>query len=267
MCTVFAQVPDDMTKTRHLSLLPPLRELSPQKDGPLHVGWQQLRAALRGASIAPGLLARSLHPRLGPAARLLPTPKAIVDLLDGYFGSEARGQHDEGRFLVIREDGGLSARKIVARLRQLVPELGPLTLVEETRRNGTTLVIRTTGAFIEVEPLDVDREMIAPGWTRRVVTVDALVVAANKLLKFYGEPIRFLPVASEDGVNAYLAVDRDGAEVLDSIYFWGEDLDDLDNFAQWRRESSVVRTRTALGFEEAPTTEHEIEVDVEVDVA
>lgn len=254
-----------MTKTRHLSLLPPLRELSPQKDGPLHVGWQQLRAALRGAEIAPGLLVRSMHPRLGPAARLLPTPKAIVDLLDGYFSTEARGLKEEGRFFVFREGERLSARKIVARLRQLVPELGPLTLVEETRKNGTRLVIRTTGAFIEVEPLDVDVEVIAPGWTRRVVTVDALVVAVNKLLKFYGEPIRFLPVASEDGVNAFLAVDRNGAEMLDRIYFWDDDIDELDDFAQWVRESSVVRTRVALGLDETPT--EEVEVEVEVDVA
>jgi hypothetical protein len=126
-------------------------------------------------------------------------------------------------------------------------------------------VIRTTGAFIEVEALDVDVEVIAPGWTRRVVTVDALVVAANKLLKFYGEPIRFLPVASDDGVNAYLAVDRDGAEMLDRIYLWDDDLDELDNFAQWVRESSVVRTRVALGLEQAPR--EDIEVEVEVDVA
>ncbi len=259
---MLAHIPSEMTKTRHLSLLPPLRELNPQKDGPLHVGWQQLRAALRGAGVAPGLLTRSLHPRLGPAARLLPTPRAIVNLLDGYFSTEARGQRDEGRFLVFREDEGLTARRLVARLRQLLPELGPLTLVEETRKNEKRLVIRTTGAFIEVEPLDVDVEQIAPGWTRRVVTVDALVVAVNKLLKFYGEPVRLLPVASEDGVNAYLAVDRDGAEVLDRIYFWDEDLDDLDHFAQWVRESSFVRTRAALGLEDALTTEHEVEVDV-----
>lgn len=237
------------SKARRLSLLPPLRELDPHRDGPLHVGWQQLRAALRGAEVAPGLLVRSLHSRLGPAARLLPTPRAVVDLLDGYFGGEGRGSLDEGRFLLFREGERLSARKIVARLRQLVPELGPLTLVEETGRNGSRLVIRTTGAFIEVEPLDVDVEHIAPGWTRRVITVDALVVAANRLLKFYGEPIRFLPLASEDGVNAYLAVSRHGAEMLDRIDFWDEPIEDLDGFAQWVRESSVVR-RKDVGLEE-----------------
>jgi len=192
-----------------------------------------------------------MHPRLGPNARLLPKPGAIVDLLDGYFGGEARGQLDEGRFFVFREGERLSARKIVKRLRQQLPELGPISLVEETRRNGDRLVIRTTGAFIEVEPLDVDVEVLEPGWTRRVVTVDSLVVAANKLLKFYGEPIRFLPVASEDGVNAFLAVDRNGAEMLDRIDFWDEPLEDLDNFAQWVRESSVVRRRTDIGLEEA----------------
>jgi len=228
---------------RSLSLLPPLRELSPRKDGPLHVGWQQFRAALRGAGIAPGLLRRSLHPRLGPAARLLPTPRAVVDLLDGYLSTEARGQRAEGRFFVYREGERLSARKMVTRLRALVPELGPITLAEETRNGKSRFVIRTTGAFIEVDALDVDLEVIEPGWTRRVVTVDALVVAVNKMLKFYGEDIRFLPVASEDGVNAFLAVDEEGAEVLERICFWDGPLDELDDFAQWAREVSGVYRR------------------------
>lgn len=209
----------------------------------MHIGWQQFRAALRGARVAPGLLSRSLHPRLGPDARLVPTPRSVVDLLDGYLSNEARGQRAEGRFFVYREGERLSARKMVARMRALVPELGPITLAEETRGGRSRFVIRTTGAFIEVDSLDVDLEVLEGGWARRVVTVDALVVAVNKMLKFYGETIRFLPVASEDGVNAFLAVDEAGAEVLERVLFWDGPLEELEDFAQWQREGSGVYRR------------------------
>ncbi len=220
-----------MAPTRRHLLPSVLRELSPELDGPLHVGWQRLRAALRGARVAPGLVSRSLHTRLGPSARVCPTEDAVVALLDTYLSREARGQLDEGRLLVVREGERVSARRVVSRVRGVAPELGPLTLCEERSR----LLLRTTGAFIEVERHAIIEENVGEGtgWTKRTVTVDTLVGAANRMLRFYGETFRFLPLASSDDVNAYLAVDLDGARILDRVDLWAEALDELDPFAAW----------------------------------
>jgi hypothetical protein len=220
-----------MMSPRSRSTLPPaLRNLTPELDGPLHVGWQRIRAALRGAGLAPGLIARSLHARLGPNARLLPTETATIDLLEGYFRVEARGQLAEGRFFMVREEERLTARRIVARLRALFPELGPLALSEE--RKGR-LFLRTTGAFIEIASEAVHEQEVSHGWVRRTVTVDAIVDAVNRLLRFYDEPLRLLPLASPDGVNAFLAADQRAALLLDTVDLWAEAIEDLDGFAAW----------------------------------
>jgi hypothetical protein len=231
-----------MAPTRRHLLPSVLRELSPELDGPLHVGWQRLRAALRGANVAPGLVSRSFHARLGPSARLCPTEDAVVELLDAYYTREARGQLAEGRFLVVREGERVSARRVVSRLRGIAPELGPLTLCEERGK----LLLRTTGAFIEVEPRHIREEHVGSvGWVRRTVSVDTIVAAANRMLRFYGEPYRFLPVASSDDLNAYLAADAGGAALLDRVDLWAEPLEDLGGFAAWPTVSERPSARVA----------------------
>jgi hypothetical protein len=224
------------------SLPPALRNLTPELDGPLHVGWQRIRAAFRGAGLASGLVARSLHGRLGPNARLLPTERATMELLEGYFRVDARGQLDEGRFFVVREDERLTARRIVARIRALFPELGPLTLSEE--RKGR-LFLRTTGAFIEITPEAVDQQEVSQGWVRRTVTIDAIVDAVNRLLRFYDEPLRLLPLASPDGTNAFLAADHRAARLLDTVDLWAEAIEDLDAFAAWGDGHTKVGSQVA----------------------
>jgi len=218
------------------SWFPPMAELSPRREGPLHVGWQRVRAALRGAGLMPGLVERSLHARLGPHARVCPTPATVLSLIDEYLSKEARGRVDEGRILVHRAGERTSARQIAARLRRAVPELGMLALSEEGHRGRTRLVLRCMGAHAIVDEEEIETEQLGAGtarWTRRTVTVDALVVAVNELLATLGGPFRFLPMSCPEDANAYLAVDLAGAEVLDSIGFWDEPLDDLDDFASW----------------------------------
>jgi hypothetical protein len=225
------------------SYISALRQVAPQKEGPLHVGWQRLRAALRGARVAPGLWKRSLHAKLGPHARVKPTPHAIVELLDGYLRTEARGRVEEGRFVIHRDGDRDSARRIVARLHAALPELGVLTLADERREGRQTLLLRTVGAHVEVSPVSILEEPLDPSgqWVQRTVTVDALVEAANRLLALRQMPIRFLPIDGPDDVAAYLAVDVRSASLLDEIDFWIAPVEDLAGFAGWPGEVEATR--------------------------
>lgn len=82
-------------------------------------------------------------------------------------------------------------------------------------------------------------EEVSRGWTRRTVTVDAIVDATNRLLRFYDEPLRLLPLASPDGVNAFLAADQRAALLLDTVNLWAEPIEDLDRFAAWGEDAAT----------------------------
>jgi len=226
---------------RRRSRISAIRELAPGREGPLHVGWQQLRAALRGAAVVPDLVQRSFHARLGPHARLRPTATAVLDLLDGYFQAEGAGRLEEGRWLCHRDGDRDSARQIVARLRTVTPELGLLTF--DTASDGQ-LVLRMAGGCEPVAPEEIEVEHLSCGrsrYIRRTVTVDGLVEAVNRLLARRGIAFRFLPLATPGDVDAYLAVDPRGAEVLDRIGFWDAPLADLQDFAAWPDGSGAAR--------------------------
>lgn len=213
-----------------------IQELAPHGEGPLHVGWQRLRAALRGAGVAPGLVARSFHARLGPHARVCPTRETVIELMDGYCLGEALGRPSEARYLSHRDGERDSARQIVARIRRALPELGMLTLADESRGGTSRLVLRARGVWAVVPTDEVEEEHFRVGQTdyvRRTVTVDGLVEATNQLLAMRDLPVRFLPLNAPDDVDAYLAVDPAAAEVLDRVCFWAAPLDELRGFARW----------------------------------
>ncbi len=220
-----------------------IHELAPRREGPLHVGWQRVRAALRGAGVVPGLVSRSFHARLGPHARLCPTPEAMLELVDGYLLGEGLGRTSEGRYLSHRDGVRESARRIVARLRAAVPELGMLTLADESAGSRTRLVLRAVGVCAPVPTEEIEVERLEVGQTRyvqRTVTVDGLVEATNELLAVRGLPFRFLPLSTPDDVDAYLAVDRAGAEILEQVRFWAAPLDELRAFARWPEDTAAV---------------------------
>jgi hypothetical protein len=218
-----------MSEARTLVTLRPPTSAS---DGPLHVGWHRLKAALRAAGIAPGLWKGSLHPWLGPAATTKPEPPAIQQLLESYLGAGAR--LDEGRLLVHRPAERDSARSVVQRMRALLPELEMLVLADEEHAGRTRLLLRSTGAHAIVAPHHVQREALErPGWERRTVTVDALVEAVNLLLANKRLDRRFLPLDGADDTAAYLAVDHRAATMLDRVDLWAAPLGELDGFACW----------------------------------
>jgi len=229
-------------RVRRRSYISALRDTAQDREGPLHVGWQRLRAALRGAGVAPGLWKRSLHARLGPHARLKPTRATAFDLLDSYLRLEARGRAAEGRYLAHLEGNRDSARRIVARLRAAVPELGPLTLADERHAGRQRLLLRAVGASAEIAPHCVAEEALDHDarWVQRTVTVDALVASLNQLLALRGLPFRFLPIDGPEDVAAYLAVDRHGAGLLDEVDFWTAPVEELRGFASWLDAPDVV---------------------------
>lgn len=211
-------------RTRRPSSLPP----SEVASGPLHVGWQRLRAGLRSAGLAPGLVGGAFRGLLGPRARLRPTPAGVVGLLDAYY----RGQPDpeEGRWVHV--DATTSARRVVSRLAAAAPELAPLALTEE----DGALVLRTAGARVRIDPDDVEQLQWATAgavYTQRTVSADALVEACNALLALREQPFRFLPLAAPAEVGAYLGVGPALARALDAVELWDGPLEALDRFAAW----------------------------------
>jgi hypothetical protein len=207
------------TEPRRSSYPPPVDLLDRDREGPLHLGWQRVRAAMRSAGAVPGLFDGVLHGRLGPNARLRPTPRAIVELLDGYL----RAEPDGGHYLSVRESDGETARQIVGRLRAAVPELGPLTLVDESHAGRGTLVLRTAGAHAAIDADEIGIDETRTGrtvWIKRSVTVRAIVDATNALLERLDVPMRMLAIEAPDGVEAFLGVDERGAALLDAVAFW-----------------------------------------------
>lgn len=222
--------------SRRRTSISAIEELAPRREGPLHVGWQRLRAALRGAGLVPDLVRRSFHARLGPHARVRPTPETVFELLDGYMLGDAAGRTSEGRYVAHREGERESARGIVARIRRALPELGMLTLAEESRNGRTQLMLRVVGAHVEVAPDEVELDAWEVGdarYVQRTVSIDGLIEATNELLAMHGVAFRFLPMDAPDDVDAYLAVDEAGAELLDTIQFWAAPLAELRAFARW----------------------------------
>ena len=221
-------------------------------EPPVHLGWQRLRAALRGAQVTPGLIDDGFHRRVGGAGSRRPTPAATVGLLDRYFHGEAREELAEGRFLCHRAGDGQGARQIVARLSHILPELRMLTLATE----GDGLVLRCVGAHVVIDPDEVEEQHLSAGTTdyvQRTVTVEALVVATNRLLHDLGHGFRFLPMNAPGDVNAFLAVDPSGAQVLDSIGFWAEPLKDLVDVARWPRPTRQAEPTLLMTLPRAAT--------------
>jgi len=213
-----------------------IEELAPRREGPLHVGWQVLRGALRGSGVAPDLVRRSFHARLGPHARVCPTQQTIFELIDSYLLGDALGRVSEGRYVAHREGERESARGIVARIRRALPELGMLALADESRHGHSHLLLRVPGSHVEVAPeqVEVDEWQVGDArYMQRTVTVEGLVEAANELLAMKGAPFRFLPLNAPDDVDAYLAIDEAGAEMLDRVGFWAAPVEELRDFARW----------------------------------
>lgn len=193
--------------------------------------------------MVPDLVRRSFHARLGPHARVCPTRDTMFELIDGYLQGDAFGRVSEGRYVAHRDGARESARGIVSRIRRVVPELGMLTLAEETRGGRTQLLLRVVGAHVVVPEEDVEVEAWTVGdasYVQRTVSVDGLVQATNDLLAVHGLGFRFLPMAAPDDVDAYLAVDVRGAEILDHVGFWAAPLDELRAFAGWQDDAAQV---------------------------
>lgn len=223
-------------ESRHRRSVHPIRELNPGREGPLHLGWQRVRAALRGAQIAPDLTSRSFHARLGPHARLCPTDRTTLGLLSAFFRVEGSGRLDQGRFLEYREGSRDTARQIVLRLSSLVPELEMLKLVEEHHGGEPCFVLRCVGmhTVLDEDALDVVRfDCGGTVYERRTVTVRAIFAAVNSLLAARDLPFRFLQLRTPADTEAWLAVDPRAAQILDEIELWEMELPEAYELAGW----------------------------------
>lgn len=210
-----------------------------------HRGWLDALASLHTAGLASALFPASLSARLGGAGARPPEPWAFTRLLEGYYRGDgdveaglARLRGD--RAVLHREGDGATARQIVARLRLAAPELGPLGLIERSRGD---LVLRTQGAqeplgadLLAVERFSIDGEP----FERRTVTVRALAAATNALLAFRGQPHRFVPLATCDAVEAWVAVEPTDVLVLEAARLLAEPLDAIRVLAHWHRGPMVV---------------------------
>jgi hypothetical protein len=203
--------------------------------GKLHLGWQRVLAALRGAGLARDLDMQNIREWLGVAAEHAPTQPRVWALLDAYY----RGDDDlaaggrrrlEDRFVSHREGDAGAARQIVARISAVLPELGPMVFADERRAGVSRLVLRVVGAHVEVRSEELEDEL---GGSSRTVTVDGLIAAANALLADHGAAFRFLPIDASNEAAAYVGVDRSGAQMLDAIGMWAPPLGELTEFARW----------------------------------
>lgn len=210
-----------------------------------HRGWLDAVSSLHTAGLAAALFPASLPARLGSAAHRPPEPFALTRLLEAYYRGD--GDIEAGlsrlrsdRMVLHREGDRATARQIVARLRLAAPELGPLALIE---RSDDELVMRTQGAVepVAAELLEVERFRIdGAAFERRTITVRALVAATNALLARRGRPERFVPLATCDAVEGWVALEPADALVLDAARLLAEPLDAIRVLACWNRGPLVV---------------------------
>lgn len=222
-----------------------LQSLQRMAHQAVHAGWRTLLSALHTADLALGLFPATLSPRLGPSAERPPEPWALTQLLERYYRGDgdvdtALARLRQDRVVLHREGDRATARQIVARLRLAAPELGPLGLIEETEGE---LVLRTSGAQepLAKELLEDERfEMNGEKYTRRTVTVRALVAATNVLLARRGITRRFVPIAVCEAAECYVAIAPADALVLDASGLLDEPLDEVRALARWNEGPLVV---------------------------
>ena len=211
----------------------------------VHAGWRTLLSALHTADLALGVSPATLAPRLGSSAQRPPEPSALTQLLERYYRGDgdvdtglARLRHD--RVVLHRERDRATARQIVARLRLAAPELGPLGLIEA---GDGDLVLRTFAAqeplakeLLDDERFAIDGEI----YTRRTVTIRALVEATNVLLARRSIGRRFVPLAVCETAECYVAIAPADVLVLDAASLLDEPLDEVRALARWNEGPLVV---------------------------
>lgn len=224
------------------------------KGGAVHHSWPPLLSALRTAHVAPDLEPGSLQERVGTRRAWQPVnPTSFTALMASYFRgdgqpSEAVLRSRRARYIVHRESDTSSAREIVGRLRLAAPELGTLRLVDN--KDADRLELHTVGVESSIPGSEVALELSKARdgmFCRRVVTVRALVIATNALLKRRGAPCRFVPLQGPEGIETYVGVEPIGAMILDSVNALDEPLDELCELASWSPDELsevVARLRT-----------------------
>ena len=198
-----------------------------------HLGWQRLRAALRGGHLAPGLFGSRFNEKIGPYASYPPTPDLVIDVLEDFFAQSS--SLDEGRFLCWRSADGQTARSIVTALRNALPEAPGLGLIDGP--DGVGLLLRAGRRIASISPEAIEQQTVANDHTLRTVTIDAIVMGTNRLLRAIDSPIRFLPLDSPDDINAFLAVEHRAARRLAEVHLWALSANENDPFASWDRRA------------------------------
>ncbi len=171
----------------------------------LHLGWQRVRAAFRGAGLpTDGFLVdtdRSFHRAPGPD-----------DVVDFFQRESGRASPTWTRCFVA--SGDETAGVLVLGFAAMLPELFGLHL--------DVIRGRLVAGELETRVHDLGS----------TVAIDDLARAINRLLDKAGTSTRLLPLDS-DHRAAYLAVSPEQAVRLDGADIFGEALPDLFEFAGW----------------------------------
>ena len=195
--------------------------MATRSSPPLHLGWQRLRAAFRGAGLPVEIFA-SAHPDL----RRAPSPDSVIEFLGRGLGSRRRL---DARFFVHDIGEALSADALVGKIAAEVQELEGLHLDPDRLR----LVAGPIAAPLRPNDVDLEIAAVPDQEARYSVSVDGIVRAVNALLDAAGISERFLPLDCAEGTAAYLAVEPPQAIRLHGADLWGEDLSALFGFAGW----------------------------------
>lgn len=206
--------------------------------------------SLRAAGLLPELHGEELR-RAAAAARdagldLAPLSRRI-DLLEAHYAaggeaSEARRRRAADRFFLQRETEPVTARQLVARLAELTPELGPVTLEHVGGGSDGLLVLRAgehLAALLDdyeenLETGDVDlRDLEEQRAPATMVTLRGLVRATNTLLERHGVRQRFVALRSDAAREVYLATGLTEAIELARSGHLEDDGEEVVEFGCW----------------------------------
>lgn len=170
-----------------------------------------------------------------------------LDLLEVYYsagGDEetARRRRSEDRFFLQKVGEPATAAGLVARLAELLPELGTVKL-ERIGGGDGPLVLRAAEHFAAVldeyeEETDTDQFDLAEAEKRRggvpMVTVRGLVRALNVLLDRYGVRDRLISLRGDSNREAYVSLGlTDAVQLAEAGHLEDDESSEVMNLGAW----------------------------------
>jgi hypothetical protein len=206
---------------------------------PIHQGWVALCEALRVSGVAPDLDLDTVVEGLGDRATHRPevddVSRVVLEYFDGH-GDPSLGwlRRRRARLVSLAEGHRATAHDVVSRLALAVPEVEELFLAADHVTDTLTLWGDGVATFVDASEVIVTR--VAPGGAphrRRDVTVRGLVAATNRLLALLGRDLRFVPLASSDGVEVYVGASAVDTTILEAGNLLEGTTAELSDLTSW----------------------------------